>query len=147
MKFQKITPYLWYDNQAEEAAQFYCSIFKNSEVFSSSKMATEFQLEGVNFVAFNGGPYFKFNESISLFVSCEDQEEIDYLWEQLTLNGGAESRCGWCKDKFGLSWQIVPNRFLEMMKSGSPEQTKNVFDHLMKVNKIIIEDLEVAFKK
>jgi len=147
MEFQKITPYLWYDSQALEAAEFYCSIFKNSEIISTSEKATEFNLEGINFVAFNGGPYFEFNESFSLFISCENQEEIDHLWNILTKNGGSESRCGWCKDKFGLSWQIVPQRFLEMMKTGSEKQIKNMFDKLMTMNKIVIEDLEKAFSK
>jgi predicted 3-demethylubiquinone-9 3-methyltransferase (glyoxalase superfamily) len=145
IKRQKIIPYLWYENQAREAAEFYCSLFKNSRVFSVSDMIVEFELEGVKFIALNGGPKFKFNESVSFFVLCKDQEEVDYFWNNLIKDGGAESRCGWCKDKFGLSWQIVPERFMEMMETGTPEQTKRVIDVMMPMKKMIIEDFEKAF--
>ena len=147
MKIQKITPYLWYDNQAQEAANFYCSIFENSKIISDSGMIVEFQLEGMNFIALNGGPQFKFNEAISFYVLCKNQEEVDFLWETLTKDGGQEGRCGWCKDKFGLSWQIVPTRFMEMMKTGNSQQSKNVIDAMMKMNKMIVEDFEIAFNK
>ena len=147
MKIQKITPYLWYDNQAQEAANFYCSIFENSKIISDSGMIVEFQLEGMNFIALNGGSQFKFNEAISFYVLCKNQEEVDFLWETLTKDGGQEGRCGWCKDKFGLSWQIVPTRFMEMMKTGNSQQSKNVIDAMMKMNKMIVEDFEIAFNK
>src|SRR5438067_2096658 len=116
---QKITPFLWYDNQAEEAANFYVSIFKNSKVLEvtrygdtgpgpkDSVMTVGFELDGQKFVALNGGPMFKFNESVSFVVNCETQEEIDYFWEKLSSDGGQEVQCGWLKDKFGLSWQVV----------------------------------------
>jgi predicted 3-demethylubiquinone-9 3-methyltransferase (glyoxalase superfamily) len=145
MKFQKITPYLWFNNEAKEAAEFYCSIFNNSKINSLSDMLIEFELDGVNFIALNGGPQFKFNEAISFYVLCEDQEEIDHLWNSLTANGGAEGRCSWCKDKFGVSWQIVPTQFINMMKTGTANQRERLMAALMKMNKIIISDLEKAF--
>jgi predicted 3-demethylubiquinone-9 3-methyltransferase (glyoxalase superfamily) len=145
IKKQKITPFLWYDNQAKEAAEFYCSLFKNSRVLSVSDMIVEFELDGLNFIALNGGPKFKFNESVSFFVLCKDQEEIDHFWNNLIKDGGTESQCGWCKDKFGLSWQIVPERFMEMMATGTTEQTKKVIDVMMPMKKMIIEDFEKAF--
>jgi predicted 3-demethylubiquinone-9 3-methyltransferase (glyoxalase superfamily) len=117
---QKITPNLWFDTEAEEAAEFYCSVFKNSRITNVSRygdavpdkagmvLTVEWELEGQNFVAINGGPQYKFNEAISLQVSCEDQDEIDYYWERLTEDGGEEGPCGWCKDRYGLSWQVTP---------------------------------------
>ena len=145
MKFQKITPYLWFDNQAQEAANFYCSLFDNAAITSDGGVIVEFELEGTNFIALNGGPQYKFNEAISFYVLCEDQNEIDKLWNQLIADGGSEGRCSWCKDKFGVSWQIVPKRFIEMMKTGTPEQTQRVIDAMMKMNKMIIDDFELAF--
>jgi len=146
MKFQKVTPYLWFDNQAQEAARFYCSIFENSKILTDGGMLVEFELDGINFMALNGGPQFKFNEAISFFVLCENQDEVDKLWNQLTSDGGSEGQCSWCKDKFGVSWQIVPTRFVEMIKMGSQEQIQRVFDAMMKMNKMIIEDFEIAFR-
>ena len=143
---QKITPYLWFDNQAKEAAAFYCSLFQNSRITSSSDMIVEFQLDGLQFIALNGGPKFKFTEAISLFVLCEDQEEVDELWNALTSDGGEEGRCSWCKDKYGLSWQIVPKRFMDMMRTGTPEQVKSVMEVMMPMNKMIIAEFEKAFK-
>ena len=146
MKFQKITPYLWFDTQAKEAAEFYCSIFANSEITSDGGTVIEFTLDGTNFIALNGGPQFKFNEAVSFYVLCDDQEEIDRLWNELITDGGNEGRCSWCKDKYGVSWQIVPKRFIEMMKTGTPEQTQMVIGAMMKMNKMIIEEFERAFK-
>lgn len=146
MKLQKITPYLWFDNQAQEAANFYCSIFDNSAIHSDGGTIVEFELDGTNFIALNGGPQFKFNEAISFYVLCENQEEIDRLWNQLTTKGGSEGRCSWCKDKFGISWQLVPKRFIEMMKSGTPDQSQRVIGAMMKMNKMEIEEFEKAFK-
>ena len=142
---QKITPYLWYDNQAKEAAELYCSIFKNSRILSSSGMIVEFELEGMNFIALNGGPEFHFTEATSFFVLCEDQAEVDYFWEKLISNGGEESQCGWLKDKFGLSWQIVPKRFMEMMHCGDGEKIKKVMEVMMPMRKMVVEDFEKAF--
>lgn len=102
-------------------------------------------MDGTNFIALNGGPQFKFNEAISFYVLCEDQEEIDRLWYQLTADGGSEGRCGWCKHRFGVSWQIVPKRFIEMMKTGTPEQTNRVIEAIMNMKKIVIDSFEKAF--
>jgi len=152
---QKITPFLWFDNQAEEAVKFYTTVFKNSKTGSVSRyseegpgpkgsvMTASFQLEGQDFIALNGGPVFKFNESVSFVVSCETQKEIDYFWEKLT-EGGEESQCGWLKDKFGLSWQIVPSSMGRLMAGGDPEKSKRTMHALMKMKKLIIADLENA---
>jgi predicted 3-demethylubiquinone-9 3-methyltransferase (glyoxalase superfamily) len=141
---QKITPFLWFDDQAEEAVKFYTSIFKNSKVGKvlrydeeaakisqsgrppGSVLTLEFQIEGQNFVALNGGPAFKFNESISFVVNCETQEEVDYFWQKLTADGGNESQCGWLKDKFGVSWQVVPTVLIEMLQDKDPEKAEQV---------------------
>jgi predicted 3-demethylubiquinone-9 3-methyltransferase (glyoxalase superfamily) len=147
MKFQKITPYLWFNNQAKEAAEFYCSIFENSKITSDSGMLIEFELDGTNFIALNGGPQYEFNEAVSFYILCDDQKEVDRLWKSLTTNGGSEGNCSWCKDKYGVSWQIVPKRFIEMMKTGTPEQTQRVIGAMMKMKKMIIEDFERAFKE
>ena len=142
---QKIKPYLWFDHQAEEAAKFYCSLFTNAKIISSSAMIVEFEIEGIRLIALNGGPKYQFTEAISLFVLCEDQAEVDHLWDSLTKDGGQESRCGWCKDKFGLSWQIVPKRFMEMMETGTPEQAQKVMEVMMPMNKMIVAEFEQAF--
>jgi predicted 3-demethylubiquinone-9 3-methyltransferase (glyoxalase superfamily) len=147
MKSQKITPYLWFNNQAKEAAEFYCSIFENSKITSDSGMLIEFELDGTNFIALNGGPQYEFNEAVSFYILCDDQKEVDRLWKSLTTNGGSEGNCSWCKDKYGVSWQIVPKRFIEMMKTGTPEQTQRVIGAMMKMKKMIIEDFERAFKE
>lgn len=142
---QKITPYLWYDNQAREAAEFYCSIFKNSKILSTSDMIVEFELEGMQFIGLNGGPKFEFTEATSFFVLCADQNEVDHFWDKLTSDGGEESQCGWLKDKFGLSWQIVPKRFMEMMHSGDIEKIQKVMQAMMPMRKMIIADFEKAY--
>src|SRR5256886_1872089 len=128
---QKITPFLWFNDDAEEAAKFYTSVFKNSKVGkilrydeasakaagrpAGSVLTVEFEIEGQKFTALNGGPQFKFNESVSFVVNCKTQEEVDYFWEKLTAGGGQESECGWLKDKFGLSWQITPTVLIDML--------------------------------
>lgn len=152
---QKITPFLWFDNQAEEAVKFYTSVFKNSKTGSVSRyseggpgpkgsvMTASFHLEGQEFIALNGGPIFKFNESVSFVVNCDTQKEIDYFWEKLT-EGGEESQCGWLKDKFGLSWQIVPSSLSKLIAGGDPEKSKRTMQALMKMKKLIIADLENA---
>ena len=147
MRFQKITPYLWYNNQAKEATEFYCSIFDNSKIISDGGTIIEFELDGTNFIALNGGPQFKFNEAISFYVLCDDQDEIDRLWNKLISDGGIEGRCSWCKDKYGVSWQIVPKRFIEMIKTGTSEQTQKVIGAMMKMNKMIIADFEKVFNE
>ena len=142
---KKITPFLWFDTQAEEAMNFYCSIFKNSKILSVSPASVNFELEGQEFVAFNAGSEFKFNESISMYVDCKDQAEVDYLWEALTADGGEESMCGWLKDKYGLSWQIVPKQLGELMGDPDPEKSARVREAMLKMQKIIVADLQKAY--
>jgi predicted 3-demethylubiquinone-9 3-methyltransferase (glyoxalase superfamily) len=153
---QKITTFLWFDNNAEEAMNFYVSVFKGSKVLEvhrygdagpgpkGSVMVGTFQLEGQRFMALNGGPQFKFTEAISLFVSCETQEEVDDLWNKLTANGGAPSQCGWLKDKFGLSWQIIPTVLMEMLADKDPEKAKRAMEAMLQMTKIDIKKLREA---
>lgn len=147
---QKITTFLWFDSQAEEAVNFYCSIFKNSKVTSTMKvngqvMSVTFILEGQEFIALNGGPHFKFTEAISLFVSCDTQEEIDEKWTKLISGGGQESMCGWLKDKFGLSWQIVPPALGRMMNDKDGAKAKRVMDAMLKMRKLDLAVLTKAY--
>lgn len=147
---QKITPFLWFDNNAEDAIQFYVGIFKDSKILNVNRMGdggavltATFQLEGQEFMALNGGPMFKFTEAISLFVSCETQAEVDTLWQKLTA-GGEESRCGWLKDKFGLSWQIIPKALGELMGDPDPVKAQRVMQAMLQMNKIDIQTLKAA---
>ena len=154
---QKITPYLWFNDQAEEAMNFYISVFKDSKVLSISHypesmpnmggkvMAATFQLEGQQFFALNGGPIFKFTEAISFFVDCQTQAEVDELWGKLTADGGQESQCGWLKDKFGLSWQIIPKALSELMNDKDPEKSSRVMQAMLKMTKIEVELLQQAY--
>ncbi len=153
---QKITPFLWFDDKAEEAMNFYVSLFKNSKVINVSRygegaptpsgtvITATFQLEGQEFVALNGGPLFKFTEAISLFVNCETQEEVDLLWEKLSA-GGEKSQCGWLKDKYGLSWQIIPRALGEMLGDKDPEKSRRVMEAMLKMSKIDIALLKQAY--
>jgi predicted 3-demethylubiquinone-9 3-methyltransferase (glyoxalase superfamily) len=155
---QKITPYLWFDSQAEEAANFYVSIFNNSKILNISRygeagpgpagtvLTVSFQLEGQEFTALNGGPAFKFTEAISFFVDCKSQEEVDELWEKLTA-GGEEGPCGWLKDKFGLSWQIVPTVLIEMLNDPDPEKARRATEAMLQMKKIDIPTLEQAYEQ
>ena len=143
---QKITPFLWFENQAEEAAKFYGSIFKNSKILSSNPMVVTFELEGQKFMALNGGPQFKFTEAISLFVDCETQDEVDYYWEKLT-EGGKGSQCGWLKDKYGLSWQIVPTILGKLMGDKDPKKANNVLQAMLQMKKMDIAKLKEAYEK
>ena len=148
---KKITPFLWFDTQAEEAMNFYVSLFKNSKVNNVSRgpdgraFTVSFELDGQEFIGLNAGPQFKFNEAVSMFVNCEDQAEVDYFWNALTANGGEESMCGWLKDRFGLSWQIVPTRLGQLM--GDPDQVKagRVMEAMLKMRKIVVADLQMAY--
>ncbi len=148
---QKITPFLWFDGQAEEAMNFYVSIFKNSKILSTSPgpdgkvMMGTFQLDGQEFHALNGGPMFKFTEAISLFVNCETQAEVDELWEKLS-EGGAKSRCGWLKDKYGLSWQVIPTVLVELMRDPDPVKAGRVMQAMMQMDKINIAALRQAYE-
>jgi predicted 3-demethylubiquinone-9 3-methyltransferase (glyoxalase superfamily) len=156
---QKIKTFLWFDNNAEEAANFYCSIFKDSKVLAVSRypegtpgpagsvMVVNFQLDGQEFLALNGGPIFKFTEAISLVVTCETQEEVDYYWTKLLAGGGKESQCGWLKDKFGLSWQIVPSALGEMLQDKDAEKSKRVMQAMLQMNKIDIKTLRQAYEQ
>ncbi len=148
---KKITPFLWFDTQAEEAMNFYVSLFKNSKVNNVSRgpdgnvFTVAFELDGQEFIGLNAGPQFKFNESISMFVSCEDQTEVDYFWGKLTADGGEESMCGWLKDKYGLSWQIVPKQLGELMGDSDPVKSQRVMGALLQMQKIVIADLKKAY--
>jgi predicted 3-demethylubiquinone-9 3-methyltransferase (glyoxalase superfamily) len=157
---QKITPFLWFDDKAEEAAKFYTSIFKNSKIGNitrydeeaagptgrpaGSVMTVDFQLAGKEFVALNGGPMFKFTEAISFVVNCGNQEEVDYFWSKLSA-GGEESRCGWLKDKFGLSWQVVPTVLTEMLTDKDTAKAKRVMHAMLQMDKIDIAVLKKAY--
>jgi predicted 3-demethylubiquinone-9 3-methyltransferase (glyoxalase superfamily) len=139
---RKVTPFLWFDSKAEEAAKFYVSIFKNAKLLSP----TTFQIDGQEFIVFNGGPHFTFTPAISLFVSCETQEEVDELWEKLS-EGGEKSRCGWLKDKFGLSWQIIPSILGKLMRDKDPEKAKRVREAMLKMSKLDINALKQAYEQ
>ncbi len=153
----KITPFLWFDSKAEEAANFYTPIFKNSKILNvarngdagpgpkGSVMMVTFELEGQRFMALNGGPHYTFSPAISLFVDCEDQAEVDELWEKLTAGGG-EVQCGWLKDKFGLSWQIIPKALMELMQDKDPVKSQRVFKAMLQMTKIDVEGLKRAYR-
>lgn len=153
---QKITPFLWFDGQAEEAANFYVSIFKNSKIAHISRngpgmpgpegsvLVVAFQLESQDFLALNGGPEFKFTEAISFLVNCDTQAEVDHLWEKLTA-GGQEIQCGWLKDKYGVAWQIVPRVFFEMIRDPDSAKSQRVMAAMMKMKKFDIQALQQAY--
>jgi predicted 3-demethylubiquinone-9 3-methyltransferase (glyoxalase superfamily) len=155
---QKITPFLWFDDKAEEAINFYVSIFKNSKVGTITRygdagpgpkdtvMSATFQLDGQEFFALNGGPRFKFTEAISLFVSCETQQEVDELWEKLSA-GGETSRCGWLKDKYGLSWQIIPSVLGKLLGDKNAGKAKNVMTAMLQMEKLDIKGLQEAYDR
>ena len=158
---QKITPCLWFDNEAEEAAKFYVSVFKNSKLGSISRygkegfeihgrkagtvMTAEWEIEGQKFVGLNGGPQFKFSEAISFQIMCEDQKEIDYFWSKLTA-GGQEGPCGWLKDKFGLSWQVVPTALIDMLKDPDAAKSQRVTKAFLQMKKFDIAELKRAYE-
>jgi predicted 3-demethylubiquinone-9 3-methyltransferase (glyoxalase superfamily) len=160
---QKITPFLWFDDQAEDAAKFYTSVFKNSKVGKvfrytketaektgkpvGSVLTIEFEIDGQKFVALNGGPRFKFNESISFVVNCETQAEVDYFWDKLAADGGEESQCGWLKDKFGLSWQVVPTVLIDMLHDKDSAKSERVMEAMLQMQKIDIKTLKEAYER
>jgi len=160
-KTQKITTFLWFDSQAEEAAKFYVSIFKDSRIVGTTRydeessraagrpkgsvMTVEFELDGQRFTALNGGPLFKFTEAISLVVHCDNQKEIDHYWEKLTA-GGEAVQCGWLKDRYGLSWQVVPDVMLEMLQSKDPERSKRAMAAMLTMKKLDIAALTKAYE-
>lgn len=155
-----ITPCLWFDNQAEEAAKFYVSVFPNSKILgdedypegaeevtskpAGSVMIVNFQLDGQQFMALNGGPDFKFSEAVSFIIDCADQAEVDAYWSKLTADGGEESQCGWLKDKFGLSWQVTPRALNELMSDSDPAKAKRVMQAMLQMKKIDVSELEKA---
>jgi predicted 3-demethylubiquinone-9 3-methyltransferase (glyoxalase superfamily) len=157
---QRISPFLWFDAQAEEAARFYTSVFKNSKIDKTthypeeaakqigrepgSVMTVEFTLDGMEFVALNAGPNFKFTEAVSFVVMCDTQEEVDYYWEKLTADGGEPGPCSWCKDKFGLSWQVQPRRLIELLGDPDKARAGRVMDAMMKMGKIDLAAIEEA---
>jgi len=151
---QRIAPFLWFNGNVEEALKFYTSVFKDSRIGNVSHLDTgghgkitvaNFYLNGVEFMILDGGPQFTFNESISFYVKCETQDEVDYYWEELS-KGGAKSQCGWLKDKFGVSWQIVPDAMVKLMYDSDPEKSKRVMNAMMKMSKMIIADLQKAYE-
>jgi predicted 3-demethylubiquinone-9 3-methyltransferase (glyoxalase superfamily) len=154
---QRITPFLWFDRQAEEAAKFYCSIFKKSKILAITRhlegggvapgevLTVQFRLGDQEYVALNGGPQFKFTEAISLMISCKDQKEVDYYWEKLLAGGGRESACGWLKDKYGLSWQVTPAILLKMISDKNRKKAQRAFDAMLQMRKIEIRKLKEAY--
>ena len=155
---QKITPFLWFDGNAEEAVNFYVSLFKNSRVVNMSRygdggpgpkgtvMSATFELNGQEFMALNGGPHFTFTPAVSFFVKCETQQEVDELWERLSA-GGKKERCGWLKDKYGLSWQIIPNALGQMLQDKDPAKSQRVMKAMMGMDKIDIQGLKQAYEQ
>lgn len=138
----QIYPCLWFDNQAQAAAKFYCSVFKNSKIIDDNQMVVSFELNGKKFMALNGGPQYKFNEAVSFVVDCETQQEIDHYWKTLTADGGSEGNCGWLKDKFGVSWQIVPAILPKLLSNR--EKAPKVIEVYSKMKKFNIQELENA---
>jgi predicted 3-demethylubiquinone-9 3-methyltransferase (glyoxalase superfamily) len=155
---QKITPFLWFDHEAEEAARFYTTVFKNSRIVAvtyygeagpgpqGSVMTVEFELDGQKFMALNGGPIYKFTEAVSFVVNCENQQEVDEMWEKLS-DGGGEIQCGWLKDKYGLAWQIVPTVFFEMIQDQDAERKERVMRAMFQMKKLDIAGLEAAYRQ
>ena len=152
---QKIVPNLWFDTEAEEAADFYVSVFKDGKLLGKSHYPEDTQREGtvltvswevlgMKFTGINGGPEFKFDEAVSFEIVCQDQDEVDYYWDALTADGGKEGQCGWVTDKFGLAWQIVPRGFDEIFASGDPERAKRAFAAMMKMQKLDAAELKAA---
>lgn len=156
---QKITPFLWYDGKAEDAANLYVSVFKNSRITKvrnwgeagpgpkGTVMGLDFEIEGQSFVAFNGGPHFSFTPAISLFVNCETQQEVDEIWDKLTADGGKPVQCGWLTDKFGVSWQIIPKTLGEMLSDPDPAKAARVMKAMMQMVKIDVAALKQAYKQ
>ena len=149
----KITPFLWFDDQAEEAMEFYVSTFENSRVLGTHRLGDgpdgpvvtcSFELEGQQFIALNGGPQFKFDEAVSFQVFCDTQDEVDYFWNRLT-EGGRESHCGWLKDKFGLSWQVIPNPLIQMLQDKDAVKSQRVMKSMLQMKKIDIAELKRAY--
>lgn len=144
MAVHKITPFLWFDGKAEEAARYYCEIVPNSQVISVNPMVTTFELDGVRFNGLNGGPTYKFTPAFSLMIDCEDQAEVDRYWNRFIGDGGTESRCAWLTDRYGLSWQIVPKRLMQLLSDPDAGRRERATQAMFKMSKIVIADLEAA---
>lgn len=138
-------PCLWFDGNAKEAAEFYCSVFKNSKITVATPMVVNFELNGRKFMGLNGGPMFNFTEAVSFVIDCADQAEVDHYWNTLTADGGQESMCGWLKDKYGLSWQVVPVELGELMGKGDPKKANAMMQALLKMKKLDIAVLKAAY--
>ena len=138
-------PCLWFDGRAREAAGFYCSIFKNSRITLDTPMVVNFEINGQKFMGLNGGPMFRFNEAVSFVMDCSDQAELDHYWSSLSADGGEESMCGWLKDKYGLSWQLVPEMLGRLMSTGEPQKANAMMQALMKMKKLDIATLQAAY--
>ncbi|RPI51244.1 MAG: VOC family protein [Acidobacteria bacterium] len=141
----KITPFLWFDGKVEDAVHFYTSVFKKAHVTSISPMSATFEIEGQRFIAFNGGPQYKFTEAVSFMIHCATQEEVDYFWSKLTADGGSEQPCGWVKDKFGLSWQVIPDVLGRYLGDKNREKAQRVLQAMLKMKKIDIAALDAAY--
>jgi predicted 3-demethylubiquinone-9 3-methyltransferase (glyoxalase superfamily) len=144
MMIQKVTPFLWYQEKAEEAARFYVSVFKNSKIIETNSMMATFELEGAQFIAFNGGPAHKLDHNISLFIRCETQDEVDYFWNKLKADGGREVQCGWLVDRFGLSWQVVPNILGDLLGDDDREKADRAMQAMLGMVKLDIAALKKA---
>ena len=155
----KITPFLWFNDNAEEAAKFYTSIFRDSKILTTTRygeagpapagsvMTVKFEVAGQQFVALNGGPHFTFSEAVSFVINCDTQEEIDAFWEKLSADGGEKSRCGWLKDRFGVSWQVVPAALAEMVSADEPQRSDRVMQALLQMDKLDLRALQAAFEQ
>jgi predicted 3-demethylubiquinone-9 3-methyltransferase (glyoxalase superfamily) len=145
LRMTSITPFLWFDNNVPQAVAFYKSVFPNAKVENVNDFMATFELEGQRFNALNGGPKYSFNEAVSFFISVESQEQVDYFWSRLTADGGQEGNCGWLKDKFGLSWQVVPTALGRLLGDADRNKANRAMQAMLKMHKIIIADLEAAF--
>jgi predicted 3-demethylubiquinone-9 3-methyltransferase (glyoxalase superfamily) len=141
---QTITPFLWFNNDAEEAARFYVSVFPEGKLLHVSPMTVTFEVNGQRFIALNGGPQYRFTEAVSFLISCKTQDEVDHYWSALTANGGQEGQCGWLKDKYGLSWQVVPDALGRLLSDSDRERAGRVLNAMLQMRKLVIADLEGA---
>lgn len=140
----KVTPFLWFNNNAQEAMEYYVSLFPRSKVISSNPMGGMFELDGQQIMTLNGGPMYTFTEAISLYVNCESQREVDELWEKLSA-GGEKGKCGWLKDKYGLSWQVIPTKLWELMRDPNPKKSQAVMQAMLQMTKLDIAGLQQAY--
>ena len=142
---QKITPFLWFESNGLEAAEYYTSIFPDSKIINESPMVTTFELFGQRFSILSAGAHDEFNDAVSFYIDCKDQKEVDYYWDRFITDGGEESMCGWLKDKYGVRWQVIPEALGRLGSDTDPEKSKKVWDAMMKMKKIIVKDLEAAY--